>query len=170
MTIPTLTTSRLTLGPFSMAHYEAFHAFCTTERSRFLGGPTTDARDSWDSCMQGLGQWIARGYGAFFLTETATGTPAGRVQLRHPVDLDEPELAWAVFADFEGQGFAQEAVIAVRNFARDTLGLPPLMSLIAPENTRSVALAEKLGCVPETDKTYPSGAMVTVYRHPEVTK
>lgn len=164
--IPTLTTDRLTLGPFSMAQYEAFHAFCATDRSRFLGGPTTDPRESWDSCMQGLGQWIARGYGAFFLTETATGTPVGRVALRHPVDLEEPELAWVVYDAFEGKGLAHEAVLAVREFAYGTLGFGPLMSLIAPENARSLALAKKLDCVAESEKTYPSGASVTVYRHP----
>ncbi len=166
--IPTLTTSRLTLGPFSMAHYEAFHAFCATDRSRFLGGPTDDPRDSWDSCMQGLGQWIARGYGAFFMTETATGAPVGRTQLRHPIDLNEPELAWAVYERFEGKGLAHEAVLAVRDYAYRTLGFAPLMSLIASENTRSVALAEKLGCVPDGEKAYDSDVSVTIYRHPGV--
>ena len=166
--IPTLTTDRLTLGPFSMAHYAAFQAFSTTERSIYLGGPTDDPREAWDSCMLGLGQWIARGYGAFFLTETATGAPVGRVNLRHPVDLDEPELAWAVYQKFEGMGLAREAVLAVRDYAYRVQGFAPLMSLIAPENTRSVALAERLGCVPEGQKTYPSGASVIVYRHPQV--
>ncbi len=164
--IPTLTTDRLTLGPFSMAHYDAFHAFCATDRSKFLGGPTDDPRDSWDSCMQGLGQWAARGYGAFFMTETATGAPVGRTQLRHPIDLDEPELAWTVYAAFEGKGFAYEAALAVRSHAYHTLGLAPLMSLIAPENTRSVVLAEKLGCIHDGQKTDDSGDSVTIYRHP----
>ncbi|MEO0931813.1 MAG: GNAT family N-acetyltransferase [Pseudomonadota bacterium] len=164
--IPTLTTDRLTLGPFSMAQFDAFRAFCATDRSRFLGGPTDNPRDAWDSCMQGLGQWIARGYGAFFLTETATGKPVGRVQLRHPIDLDEPELAWVVYEDFEGKGLAQEAVLAVRAYAYDTLGFAPLMSLIAPDNTRSLALAKKLGCVPHGAKTYDDAPSVTIYRHP----
>ncbi len=167
--IPTLTTERLTLGPFSMAHFEAFHAFCKTDRSVFLGGPETDPREAWDSCMQGLGQWIARGYGAFFLTETATDRPVGRVQLRHPIDLEEPELAWVVYADYEGKGLAREAVLAVRDYAYRVLNFAPLMSLIAPENTRSVALAEKLGCEPDGEKTYDSGAKVIVYRHPGAT-
>ena len=125
--IPTLTTDRLTLGPFNMAQYDAFHAFCATDRSHFLGGPTTDPRESWDSCMQGLGQWVARGYGA------------------------------------------QEAVLAVRDYAYKVLGMGPLMSLIAPENTRSVALAERIGCTPERDFSAPGEAPVTIYRHPEVT-
>ena len=167
--IPTLTTDRLTLGPFNMAQYDAFHAFCATDRSHFLGGPTTDPRESWDSCMQGLGQWVARGYGAFFMTETASGKPVGRTALRHPIDLDEPELAWLVYASYEGGGWAQEAVLAVRDYAYKVLGMGPLMSLIAPENTRSVALAERIGCTPERDFSAPGEAPVTIYRHPEVT-
>ncbi|MEJ6404007.1 GNAT family N-acetyltransferase [Yoonia sp. 2307UL14-13] len=166
--IPLLTTDRLTLGPFTMAQYEAFRAFCETDRSVYMGGPTDDPRDAWDSCMQGLGQWIARGYGAFFMTETATGAPVGRVQLRHPIDLQEPELAWAVYADFEGQGLAREGVLAVRDYAYRTLSLGPLMSLIAPENTRSIRLAEKLGCVPDGEKTDDDAPSVTIYRHPGV--
>jgi len=166
--IPTLTTNRLTLGPFSMAHYEAFHAFCATDRSRFLGGPETDPRETWDSCMSSLGQWVARGYGAFFVTQTTTGTPVGRIALRHPIDLDEPELAWTVYADFEGQGMAHEATLAVRDYAYATLGLAPLMSMIAPDNTRSLALAEKLGCVAEGEKTYTDGGHIIFYRHPGV--
>ncbi len=164
--IPTLTTDRLTLGPFDMAHHDAFRAFCTTDRSRFFGGPTDDPRESWDSCMQGLGQWIARGYGAFFVTETKTGTPVGRVALRHPIDFDEPELAWMVYADFEGRGFAKEAVLAARDYAYRILGLAPLMSLIAPENQRSVTLATKLGCVAESERNDDDGATVIVFRHP----
>lgn len=39
MTPPVLHTARLTLGPASPAHAEAFIAFCATEASRFVGGP-----------------------------------------------------------------------------------------------------------------------------------
>ena len=88
------------------------------------------------------------------------------MQLRHPIDLDEPELAWVVYQEFEGKGLAHEAVLAVRDYAYRTLGLARLMSLIAPENTRSIALAEKLGCVAEGQKAYDSDTSVTIYRHP----
>lgn len=165
MTIPTLTTERLTLGPFTMAHYEAFAAFASGERSTHLGGPSTDPRDAWDSCMIHLGHWAARGYGGFFATETATGAPAGRIAIWHPITLDEPELSWVIFDGYEGRGLAAEGAIAVRDWAARQ-GLPALASYIASDNDRSISLARKLGCVKEGQHTYPSGKTVDVWRHP----
>lgn len=163
--IPTLSTARLTLGPFTMAHYEAFAAFAATDRSVHLGGPSTDPRDAWESCMMHLGHWIARGYGGFFATDRATGEPAGRFAIWHPVWLDEPELSWTVYAAHEGRGLAEEGARTVRDWARG-IGLGPLMSLIAPENTRSARLAERLGARIEGTHTYASGKTVDRWRHP----
>jgi len=165
MSVPVITTPRLTLGGFSMPHFEAFDAFCATERSAYLGGPSTDRRDSWGSCMIHLGHWQARGYGAFFATETATGRPAGRFSLWHPVWLDEPELSWLVYDGFEGKGLAAEGAAAVRNWAAGH-GHGPLVSLIAPDNARSIALAERLGARAEGTHTYDHGGVVLKYRHP----
>jgi RimJ/RimL family protein N-acetyltransferase len=163
--IPTLRTNRLRLGPFEMSHFEAFADFAAGPRSTYLGGPTTDRRDAWDSCMIHLGHWQARGYGAFFATETATGKPAGRFSIWHPITLDEPELSWVVFDGFEGKGYAAEGARAVREWAVGQ-GLGPLQSLIAPENDRSIKLAKQLGCTEEGRHTYSSGAEVIRFRHP----
>ena len=163
--IPTLTTPRLTLGPFDMDHYEAFRAFSASDRSAPLGGPSDDPRDAWASCMIHLGHWIARGYGGFFATETATGQPVGRFAIWHPVCLDEPELSWIVYADYEGRGFAAEGTRALRDWAA-TIGLGPLMSLIDPDNTRSARLAARLGATLDGQHTYDGGKTVDRWRHP----
>lgn len=164
--IPTLETERLILGGFAIDHLEAFTAFSVTDRSIYLGGPADGIRDAWDSCLMHVGQWAVRGFGTFWVREAATGTPVGRVGIWYPITFDEPELSWVVYEDFEGKGYAAEAARAARNWAATEKGLGPLVSLIAPENTRSVVLAEKLGCVAEGEHTYPSGAKVTAYRHP----
>lgn len=163
--IPTLTTERMTLGPFDMGHYKAFRDFAETARSKFVGGPTSDPRDPWDSCMIHLGQWIARGYGGFFATETATGRPCGRFSLWHPINFDRPELSWVVYADFEGQGFACEGAKALRDWAK-TRDLGTLHSHIAPANTRSVALAQRLGCHITDRSQTPAGLPYDIWRHP----
>lgn len=163
--IPTLTTDRLTLGPFDITHFEAFRAFAATDRSKHMGGPTSDPYDAWQSCMTHLGHWIARGYGGFFAAETHSGTPVGRFAIWHPIGLDEPELSWTVYADYEGKGLAFEGARAVRDWAK-TLGLGPLMSLIAPDNTRSAALAQRLGARIEGTHSYTSGKTANRWRHP----
>jgi RimJ/RimL family protein N-acetyltransferase len=163
--IPTLTTARLTLGSFEMSHFEAFATFCAGDRSRFLGGPTTDRREAWDSCMVHCGQWQARGYGGFWASETASGRPVGRFSLWHPINFVEPELSWVLYEGCEGQGFAAEAATALRDWAGRDRGLGTLVSLIAPENARSLALAARLGAHREGEHTYPGGARVETWRH-----
>ena len=162
--IPTLTTDRLTLGPFSMAHYEAFRDFAASERSRYLGGPSTDPRDAWESCMMHLGHWAARGYGGFFATARDSGAPAGRISIWHPVWLDEPELSWVIYDGHEGKGLAAEGARAVRDWAARR-GLGPLMSLIDAGNAASIALARKLGATLEGEHTYDHGKSVQRWRH-----
>lgn len=162
---PVIETLRLTMGPCTEAHAEAFMAFCATDRSRFLGGPSGRS-DAWRSVAIHVGQWQLRGYGSWWLTDRATGQPAGRVGLWHPEGLEEPELSWVVFAPFEGKGYAAEAARAARDWAYGTLGLETLISLIAAENTRSIRLAQHLGAVPDGVHTYDHGGTVTIWRHP----
>jgi RimJ/RimL family protein N-acetyltransferase len=82
-----------------------------------------------------------------------------------PQGTPEPELAWGLFDGFEGHGYAQEAALAARDHARTAIGLGPLASFIEPENTRSIALAKRLGAwfggVFEED-----GKTLHIYRHP----
>ena len=166
--IPTLRTDRLTLGPCTLDHVAAFEAFAETDASRFLGGPSDDSRDGWYSCATHAGQWVIRGYGTFWLSD-ATGIPVGRVGLWHPGWLDEPELSWVVYPAFEGQGFAFEAAQQVLEWAARDKGITRPVSLIAPENVRSIRLAERLGATRETDFTYDHGETVQCWRHHEVT-
>ena len=73
-----------------------------------------------------------------------------------PVGVD---VAWR-------HGYAFEAARAARNYGRDALGLSELISLIRPDNTRSVALAQRLGAIPGETIEFMEQACL-VYRHPE---
>ena len=167
MTCPTLHTERLTLGPATMAHYEAFVDFVASDHSRFLGGSgsPTARDDAWWSVATHAGQWTLRGYGAFWATETASGAPVGRVGLWHPIWLAEPELAWVIFEPFTRRGYAVEAARAARDWAAGH-GLGPLWSLIDPENAASEAVARRLGARPEGTHLYKSGKQAVIWRHP----
>ena len=159
----TLQTERLTLGPASLTHVEAFVGICTTDRSRFNGGPAP-RREAWQGVAFQAGLWTLRGYGAFWPTETATGAPAGRVGIEHPDWLDEPELGWLVYAPVEGRGFAYEAAVAARDWAR-SIGLALLRSLIAPGNTRSLRPAQRLDALPDGEHRYDDGTIALRLRH-----
>ncbi|MBI1417589.1 MAG: GNAT family N-acetyltransferase [Limimaricola sp.] len=162
---PVIETAHLVMGPCTPADAEAFMDFCATDRSRFLGGPSGRA-DAWRSVAIHVGQWQLRGYGNWWLTDRATGKPAGRVGLWHPEGLVEPELSWVIYEGFEGKGYAAEAARAARDWAYANLGLTTLISLIDAENTRSIRLAQRLGARPDGVHTYDHGGTVTIWRHP----
>ena len=57
------------------------------------------------------------------------------------------ELAWHLFEGAEGNGYATEAALAVKYWARETLGISTLHSYIDVGNTASQAVAQRLGAV-----------------------
>ena len=57
----------------------------------------------------------------------------------------EPELGYTFDPAVWGQGYASEAVCCVRDYARDSLRLPYVVSAILTHNVRSHRVAERLG-------------------------
>jgi [ribosomal protein S5]-alanine N-acetyltransferase len=57
----------------------------------------------------------------------------------------EPELGYTFHRGSWGQGNASEATRRVFGYARDTLKLPRMVSLIHPENLRSLRVAQRFG-------------------------
>ncbi|WP_284164841.1 GNAT family N-acetyltransferase [Frigidibacter sp. SD6-1] len=162
---PTLQSGRLTLGPVNDAHCAAFIAFCATDTSRFLGGPS-DSEDAWVGVAMQAGQWTLRGYGTFWVSETATATPVGRVGIFHPGWRSEPELSWVIYPAFQGRGFATEAALAARDWAYETCGFGPLMSLIDPANSASERVARRLGAANQGPHRTDVPHSVNRWRHP----
>jgi RimJ/RimL family protein N-acetyltransferase len=128
-----------------------------------VGGPTSE-RDAWRGFLAGIGHWNWHGYGFFTVVDRASGVAAGRVGIINHIEWPQPELAWHMFDGFEGRSMAFEAACAVREWAGQTLGLEPLISLIAPSNTRSLALASRLGAVEER-RAVIDGENVIIFRH-----
>jgi RimJ/RimL family protein N-acetyltransferase len=78
----------------------------------------------------------------------------------------EPEMGWALYDGFEGQGYATEAATAARDWAKGRLA--SLVSYTHGSNARSVAVAERLGAVHDPDAPTPTDidpATFRVYRH-----
>ncbi|WP_108816713.1 GNAT family N-acetyltransferase [Loktanella sp. Alg231-35] len=161
---PTLTTARLELRGPQKRDLAAFTAWVTrSERMEAVGGPASE-RDAWRGFIAGIGHWQWHGYGFFTVTERKTGIATGRVGILNHIEWPQPEMAWHMFDGFEGRSYAFEAACAVRDWAGRTLGLPPLISLISPQNTRSIALATRLGAV-EEHRDVIDGEKCIVFRH-----
>lgn len=163
--VPVVETERLILREPRMSDLDAVAGFMASDRAAFVGGPK-DRQQSWRILLAGLGHWLARGYGYWTVQDRATGAVVGRVGVHfHAVDWPEPELGWHIFDGYEGKGYALEAARAARDAAARHMGLTRLISLIAPENARSRALAARLGAAVEGSVTL-LGKPALIYRHP----
>ena len=163
--IPVLTTDRLTLGPLTLDHFEAFANFYASDRSRFVGGIKTRSQ-SWRQLATEIGHWSLLGYGKFSVTETATGQCVGAVGPWNPEGWPEPEIGWDLWEGYEGKGYATEAARAVRNWCYTSLGWSTAISLVHPDNPGSAAVARRLGCTYEGLHDLDPHGVVQIWRHP----
>lgn len=163
--IPTLETERLRLRAPTAADFEAFATYNASERSRTVGGPFDEGQAFHRFCAL-IGHWQVRGFGRWLIADRQTDAALGVSGLYQPVGWPEPEVAWTVFGDAEGRSIAFEAATAARAFAYATLGWTTVMSAVDPANTRSVRLAERLGCRPDGTFDHAVHGTLHIWRHP----
>lgn len=87
------------------------------------------------------------GSGLHAIIRRDQGTPVGMIGLlTQEVDgIAELEVGYHLLPSATGQGFATEAAIACKAFAREHALAPSLVSLIDPENVTSQAVARRNG-------------------------
>lgn len=163
----TLTTDRLTLRAPDPRDAEAYIAFLATDGADGVGGRKS-RRDAWRSFAGILGHWALRGFGQFAIVLKSQNAACGIAGPWRPEGWPEPEFGWSIWsAEHEGQGIAFEAAQAARAHAYETLGWTTAVSYMTPENTRSAALAERLGARRDDDAAKPPVDMpCVVCRHP----
>jgi RimJ/RimL family protein N-acetyltransferase len=168
-----LATERLTLTPIDESALDAFEVFMADpEVVRFIGGETL-GRDEVEIRLGLSRERFERdGFGHFVLTRRDDGCIVGRCGLlvwnipdwtittRAEAQSDyEIELGWTLGREFWGHGYATEAARAVQEFAFGELGLDRLISLIAPENVASAAVARRLGMEVEGEAELPKATV-----------
>ena len=167
MIIPTLLSERLTLRAPAPKDLDAIYAFQSSDRSTFVGGPVDSKADSWSYLAGVIGHWQMRGFGRWVITETGgDDTALGMVGPHYPFEWPEPEIAWTLYGGAEGKGYAFEAARLARDFAYQTLDWTTAVSMIAADNTRSIALAERLGCTRESVFEHDTYGKMDMWRHP----
>ena len=160
-----LETPRLRLRQFEEHDCDALHEMFSDEACvRYTIEQPLAHWQTWRALAAYLGHWQLRGYGPYAVEEKGTGLMLGAVGLWFPVEWPEPEIKWSLAGRFWGFGFATEAATAVRDMAVVALHRSRLISVIRPENTRSQAVARRLGGVYE--KTIPfRGGMADVFAY-----
>jgi RimJ/RimL family protein N-acetyltransferase len=144
--IPILTTERLLLRGFVEDDLDAYAAITAdAEVMRYLNGKPLDRARAWRSIAVILGHWQLRGYGIWALVDRASGQLVGRAGLHNPEGWPGLEVGWVVARSHWGQGLATEAGRAALDYAFGVLGAEHMISVIDPDNTASIRVAEKLG-------------------------
>lgn len=166
---PVLDTERLTLRAPQASDFEAIAPFVMSDRAVYVGGGAdSDIGNAWRALSNLTGHWALREFGVFVCTRKDTGRVIGSMGPWFPAGWPEPELSWTIWDEAaEGKGYAFEAMIRVRRHVYADLGWTTTVSYIDPANTRSLTLAERLGCVLDKDAKCPHpDEPVQVWRHP----
>lgn len=165
MPAPILFTSRLRLRGHVLSDLDALCDLFETDRAQYMGGPIA-RKTAWRWIASEVGMWDLMGHGAWGI-ETLDGDFIGQIGICKPDYYPEREIGWTLLEQAEGQGYAQEAAVAVLNWAWEQ-GYDSLVSYITPGNARSETLAKRLGARLDPDAPLPTGESrheTHVYRH-----
>jgi RimJ/RimL family protein N-acetyltransferase len=166
--IPTITTERLTLRPHRLDDLAA----CTLlwadpDVVRFISGVPFTREQCWQRMLRYKGTWHFLGFGFWVIEERDTGNfvgEAGFLEARRemtPSIEDTMETGWVLMPSFHGKGYATEAVRAMIDWGKARFPAQRMTCIIAPENTASRRVGEKLGFTEMATATY-LGSTVTV--------
>jgi RimJ/RimL family protein N-acetyltransferase len=155
-------TERLVLRLPRLEDAEAWSAATDdAEVMRFIGGSAGAASQSIELFLE---RWAANGFGQYAVERREDRAFLGRLgllvwdrrdwrrsTLPEAGEAGEVELGWALLRAYWGHGYATEAAEAVRDAAWTDLALERLVSLIHPDNARSIQVAERLGATFEQE-------------------
>ena len=149
--VPVLETERLVMRGFRDDDQEQWAAIrADDEVMRSLGRSAGIAPDeAWREMAMLAGHWALKGFGHWALEERSSGALIGNAGLFFPPDWPALEIGWTVARPRWGEGLAGEAARAAAGWAQAELGAGHLISLIAPANSRSLRVAQKLGMTHE---------------------
>lgn len=171
MIIPTITTERLILRPHRLEDL----AVCTRlwadpEVVRFIGGVPFSREQCWQRMLRYKGTWHFFGFGFWLIEERNTGDfigEAGFLEARRemtPSIEGTMETGWVLNPSSHGKGYATEAVGAMIDWGKAHFPDQTMTCIIAPENTASLRVAEKLGFAKVATATYMGSTVAVLER------
>ncbi len=108
-----------------------------------------------------IASYRTHGYGLYLVELRQSAQPIGMCGLVRRDYLDAADIGFAFLPEFWSQGYASESAAAVLAYAFESLGLPRVLAIVAPGNTGSIRVLEKLGLVPK-GTIRPPGAVSDV--------
>jgi RimJ/RimL family protein N-acetyltransferase len=170
---PRIETERLILRPWRKDDFRPYHAILQHPAVHRHFGPTPmGAEECWRRLMASVGGWQINGFGGWAVERKSDGKLVGSGGLftawrdLEPQFGEEPEMGWIMAAETHGQGLAFEACSAMLEWAEGNLEPTAVWAIIAPANTPSMKLAEKLGFKPVHETLYHEDPTVVLRREP----
>lgn len=158
-----LDTERLRLRWLREDDFEEYAKMCRDpEVMRFLGGTLMTDIEIWRQMASIMGHWYFRGYGIWAVEEKSSRKLIGRIGCLNPIGWPAFEVGWTLARDCWGKGYATEGARRALAYAFNELDRDHVISLIAPQNTGSIRVAERLGEKVE-GKTELLGNEVLIY-------
>jgi len=145
--VPTLTTQRLSLRPYTSADVEPLHRLLNEgDVLRYFPNPLPPPREQVERIVNHiLAHWQEQGFGWWALEQQADPHLMGWCGLTYLPETGETEVAYCLGKAYWGQGFATEAAMATLRFGFERLALPRIIGLVHPDNGASRHVLEKLG-------------------------
>jgi RimJ/RimL family protein N-acetyltransferase len=145
-------TERLLLRPYREEDLDELFAMNSDVRIlKYLGNTPNTRAESWMRLLRNVGHWSLKGFGVFAIFEKETGRFVGNTGLaHHERGLGEqfdpfPEAGWVLAHWSHGKGYASEAALAAHRWFDARGEARQTVCMIAPENSSSLRVAEKLG-------------------------
>ena len=169
---PILSTDRLLLRAITLDDFDAYARIWQNEKVvQFIGGRPLSREACWARLLRSAGHWRLLGYGFWGIVERLSGQmigEAGFLSLQRDIQPSLQgtfETGWCLLPEYQGNGYAFEAMHSAMSWAERTLPARDFTCIISPENWPSIALAHKLGFREEVLTNYHGP--IVVFRKPK---
>lgn len=89
------------------------------------------------------------GFGLYLVLFKETCTPIGICGLVKRDTLNDIDIGYAFMPAYWSKGYATESVLAVKEYAKNKVGLKRVAGIVAPDNQGSIRVLEKAGLIYE---------------------
>lgn len=105
------------------------------------------------------------GSGLYVIELKGSAIPVGICGFVHRSYLPHPDLGYALLKEYRGQGFVNEACLAVLEYGREALSFTTILAITVPANGKSIEVLKRLGfAFVDTRVHPPSNELLETYR------
>ncbi|SDQ91988.1 GNAT family N-acetyltransferase [Pseudovibrio sp. Tun.PSC04-5.I4] len=149
---PTLESERLLMRAHQPSDFElSCEMWAHPDVVRYISGKPSSRSDTWGRLLKYAGHWSLLGFGYWAVIDKETNTLVGDVGFADfkrqitPSLQGFAEAGWVLSPKFHGRGYGREAVELALKWFKEAKLFSEAHCIIAPENTASMALAQRVG-------------------------